>query len=118
MNLITQTYDADKWQLMPKVATDEMNAAAAYTETFAEAYTALLATAPQPPELSPWVPIDEFLKAQTYGIVWIKTKDDTRLCDYSVLNPKFIGVITGAQFSIEEIVYVMPLTRPQPPEVE
>lgn len=57
MNLITVTYDADKYQLVPREATAEMQAAANFNDHGHEelgraiartAYSAMLAAAPQP----------------------------------------------------------------------
>lgn len=76
MNLITQTYDADKWQLVPREPPFRMvdEGMAALQETHdvgqwgecggnsideaAACYKAMLAAAPQPETVPPWMPDD------------------------------------------------------------
>lgn len=131
MNLKTVTYDADQWQIVPKVATIEHETKVnnelcneyglsfiADTKHFArDAYRQWLVNAPQPPNLSPWLPIDDFLSSETFGAVWVKTKDDIRLCNHKV-SGMFVGVLTGMVFTKQEVTHVILLERPQPPEVE
>lgn len=82
MNLITQTYDADQWQLVPKVATNAMFEALLERAPtgdddnpewllmdFRNDYVAMLAAAPQPPELSPWLSIETAPKDGTPFLV-------------------------------------------------
>ena len=120
MNLKTITFDADKWQLMPKVATDKMNAAAAYTETFAEAYAELIAAAPQPEPLSPLLPIGEFEQSPTLGACWVQIKDIGVIlarCD-KFLNSFAIYALGSSGHMLDGVTHVMPITKPQPPEAE
>lgn len=132
MNLKTITFDADSYQLVPKTATKEMKMAGMFSGVWvseedesSDIYLAMLATAPQPPEVdsmatasvSPWLPIDDFLSSETFGVVWVKTKDDIRLCNHKVLG-MFVGVLTGALFTKREVTHVILLERPQAPEVE
>lgn len=135
MNLITQAYDADVYQLVPKVATFKMqddgvsslqethdvgqwNECGGFSIRYSEScYTAMLAAAPQPPELSPWLPIDDFLSSEIFGVVWVKTKDDIRLCNHKALG-MFVGVLTCALFTKREVTHVILLERPQAPEGE
>ena len=63
MNLITQAYDADKWQLAPKGLTEQMlfNVQGQLPITFndyRQIYNRWLVNAPQPETVSSWVPIE------------------------------------------------------------
>ena len=137
MNPITKTYDADKWQLVPKVATDEMSDAGfnsaeispladdyskRYLENPTEVYQAMLATAPQPPELSPWRDIETLTKED--GNVLLKWDDGcVRIGERwdSVFNG-FIcrldfGDVTTSVWVPKDYLPIEWMSLPQSPEV-
>jgi hypothetical protein len=78
MNLTTVTYDADKYQLMPKELTEQMlfNVQGRIPVTFSDyrqIYSRWLVNAPQPETLSPWLPIEALTKGD--GDVLLKWDD-------------------------------------------
>ena len=97
MNLKTTTFDADLYQLVPKVATFKMqddgvsslqethdagqwNECGGFSIRDSEScYTAMLAAAPQPPELSPLMPIESAPKDGRTILIYAPSRMTDRL---------------------------------------
>ena len=133
MNLKTITYDSDKWQLVPKEATDKMikagltNYAHCNIDKF---YNQLLAAAPQPEELSPWLPIESAPKDGTDILLLIENssnpmQDELQSVSIGAFNIADDNEWTFAGWHWEQDCYergdgtpIGWLPLPQPPEVE
>lgn len=119
MNLKTVTYDVDTWQIAPKVATDKMAGISYDPDTARGLYQAMLAEAPQPPELSPWLPIESapkdgeqfYVTGYNYGVVGAEMWHDV-----AFRNKK--GGITSATTHdfLQFAAYWMPLPPAPKPE--
>lgn len=121
MNLTTITYDADKWQLVPKNLTHEMYMAlrSNYGLSSQERWENVLYVAPQPETLSPWQPIETapkdgeqfYVTGYNYGVVGAEM-----WYDVAFRNNK--GGITSATTHdfLQFAAYWMPLPAPPKPE--
>lgn len=132
MNLITQTYDADVYQLVPKVATNAMFEALLERAPtgdddnpewllmdFRNDYVAMLAAAPQPETISPWRGIESapkdgtpfYLTGFNYG-----NPSAGRWYDFGYMNRKGAIHSTINEAVLGFATHWMPL--PQSPETK
>lgn len=137
MNIKTITFDADKYQLVPKEPDHKMLAKMRAThwtlrgcqlcsEDYFDIHTAMLASAPQPPELSPWLPIDDFLKKPVFFCpCFVFHKGEVKegyihkFIIKDIETPRFYpNKFSNNCFLTESISHVYPITQPQAPEVE
>lgn len=121
MNLKTITFDADVYQLVPKVATEEMLSAIRPSQdaSLKTRYLRLLFIAPQPETVSPWRDIESAPKDGTPFLVsGFNYGNDCgeRWHDIGVTSKKGAVVSTINANNLAFATHWMPL--PQPPETE
>jgi hypothetical protein len=141
MSVVTKRFDADKWRLVPRKATDTMKKAAqdchecdnGHIKYGAQyIYSAMLAAAPQPEELSLWRDI-ETLPPEGLVLMWEEYTLDSQLSMLAdPVNCGGYAMLGSAKFYWEckagtapksapysefnRVTHWMPL--PQPPEVK
>lgn len=117
MNLITVTYNANKYQLVPKEPTPEWVAKYednVHYQVFAEQnIREVLAAAPQPETLSPWLPIETAPKDGVW-ILGYSYRMDIR--DYPLVMFWDDGWCALNCGSIPPVTHWMPLPAPPKPE--
>lgn len=138
MAIVTKTFDSDEWRLVPRKATDAMKKAAqdchecdnGHIKYGAQyIYSAMLAAAPQPDELSPWLPIESAPKDGLFlahcGVFqnpkWVTSNDPAPF--FMIIHGKTywqsIGSDAKGYMPIAECKAATHWTPlPQPPEVK
>lgn len=119
MNLKTITYDADTWQLVPKDIHPISSVSSGSFDFYQLWWSQLIAAAPQPETVSPWLPIETAPKDGTPFLVsGFNYGNDCgeRWHDIGVTSKKGAVVSTINANNLAFATHWMPL--PQPPETK